>query len=479
LHEFKFDDRILTFPSSDDIHFPTLTVHQTLSFAAASRTPSETRRIDAEGQQLSRSQYTQAFVDILATILGLKHTFNTKVGNDVIRGVSGGERKRVTVAETLAARAKVALFDNSSRGLDSSTALEFVHSLRIGADILKVSVAASIYQAGESLTDLFDKVLVIHDGQQIYYGRLTEAVSYFERLGFKRTPRQTTADFLVACSSGEPAATQLSEDFANIPITSQDQRQAWLASKEAAELRILVDGRLNSLQSSEDDSKVGIAKEMAQARKQDKAKHTRTSSIYTISITMQVRQAIRRRYQIAVGDPSTLIVTAAVSIFQALIIGSVFVQLPANTSAYFSRGGVLFTALLFNSLQSMSEITKGYAQKPIISRHRRLAFIHPAADAFADTLLDLPIRLFSLIPFIIILYFMAGLAVFADQFFVFCGILVLTSFVLAAFFRMLAAIFKEQSAATMVAGIAVIDMVLYTGYAIPRPSMVIWWKVST
>ena len=149
-----------------------------------------------------------------------------------------------------------------------------------------------------------------------------------------------------------------------------------------------------------------------------------------------------------------------------------------NTSTYFSRGGVIFTALLFNCLQTMSEITKGYAQRPIVIRHSRFAFLHPAADALADTLLDIPIRLVSLTLFVVILYFMTNLAQTADQFFIFYGIVVLTTFTMAAFFRMLAAIFQQESAATMVAGIAVIDMVLYAGYAIPRPSMVVWWKVS-
>ena len=129
----------------DDVHFPSLTVWQTLAFAVATRAPQARRRLNLlESQNTeSREGYIKTVVEVLATILGLRHTYNTKVGNDYVRGVSGGERKRVSVAETLASRAKVALFDNSSRGLDSSTALEFVKSLRISTDIANSTTMAA------------------------------------------------------------------------------------------------------------------------------------------------------------------------------------------------------------------------------------------------------------------------------------------------------------------------------------------------
>lgn len=99
----------------------------------------------------------------------------------------------------MASRALIRMFDNSSRGLDSSTALEFVQALRIMTDVGKVATLCSIYQAGESLTQIFDKVLVLWEGHEVYCGPVTEAAAYFNELGFERIDRQTTADFLVAC----------------------------------------------------------------------------------------------------------------------------------------------------------------------------------------------------------------------------------------------------------------------------------------
>ncbi|TVY45496.1 ZEB2-regulated ABC transporter [Lachnellula subtilissima] len=76
-----------------DIHFPQLTVGQTLEFAAQARAPRN--RIPG----VTRDQYAAHMRDVIMAVFGLAHTINTKVGNDFIRGVSGGERKRVSIAE--------------------------------------------------------------------------------------------------------------------------------------------------------------------------------------------------------------------------------------------------------------------------------------------------------------------------------------------------------------------------------------------
>ncbi|KAG1720749.1 hypothetical protein EDB19DRAFT_1963664 [Suillus lakei] len=102
---------------------------------------------------LARSRYPIQFnrdaVDILVRIFGLRHDRNTVVGGAAIHGVSGGEKKRVLIAEALPCRALIGARDNSTRGLDASTALEFVQTLHIGTDIAHLTTVMSIYQAGE------------------------------------------------------------------------------------------------------------------------------------------------------------------------------------------------------------------------------------------------------------------------------------------------------------------------------------------
>ncbi len=88
----------------DDVHFPTLTVEQTLRFAVKTRAPQE--RVGH-----SRAEYVDMMVEVLTTIFGLRHAKGTMVGDAAIRGVSGGEKKRVSIAEAMATRSKLNCWD--------------------------------------------------------------------------------------------------------------------------------------------------------------------------------------------------------------------------------------------------------------------------------------------------------------------------------------------------------------------------------
>lgn len=144
-----------------DVHFPQLTVGQTLNFAAQARAPRN--RILG----VTRKQYAKHMTDVIMAVFGLSHTFNTRVGNDFVRGVSGGERKRVSIAEASLGGSPLQCWDNSTRGLDSATALEFVKTLRLSTDITGSTACVAIYQASQSIYDIFDKVVVLYEGRQV------------------------------------------------------------------------------------------------------------------------------------------------------------------------------------------------------------------------------------------------------------------------------------------------------------------------
>lgn len=156
----------------DDQHFPSLTVWQTLRFSLMNKT------------RKSEKGSIPIIIDALLRMFGITHTRNTLVGNEFVRGVSGGERKRVSIAETLATKSSVACWDNSTRGLDASTALDYAKSLRIMTDVSKRTTFVTLYQAGESIYELMDKVLVIDSGRMLYQGPASEAREYFVNLGF-------------------------------------------------------------------------------------------------------------------------------------------------------------------------------------------------------------------------------------------------------------------------------------------------------
>ena len=176
----------------DDLHYATLSVKNTLSFALKTRTPGKASRNEGE----SRNDYVKEFLRVVTKLFWIEHTLNTKVGDEYVRGVSGGEKKRVSIAEAMITKASVQCWDNSTRGLDASTALEYVEALRSLTNMAQISTSVALYQAGESLYNLFDKVVLIHEGKCLYYGKTTEAAAYFEGLGFTRPARWTTADFV-------------------------------------------------------------------------------------------------------------------------------------------------------------------------------------------------------------------------------------------------------------------------------------------
>lgn len=138
----------LVYQAETDVHFPHLTVGQTLLFASLARTPKN--RIS----NISRDRYAKHMRDVVMAVLGLSHTVDTKLGNDYIRGVSGGERKRVSIAEVMLSQSQLQCWDNSTRGLDSATALQFVKTLRLASNMTNTTTFVALYQASQDAYDV-------------------------------------------------------------------------------------------------------------------------------------------------------------------------------------------------------------------------------------------------------------------------------------------------------------------------------------
>jgi ATP-binding cassette, subfamily G (WHITE), member 2, SNQ2 len=107
-------------------------VAQTLAFALSAKTPGPKGRLPG----VSGWKFNAHAQKILLRILNISHVSGTLVGDEFVRGISGGERKRVGIGEMMSLRACVQCWDNPTRGLDASTSLDFVKSLRVMTDIL-------------------------------------------------------------------------------------------------------------------------------------------------------------------------------------------------------------------------------------------------------------------------------------------------------------------------------------------------------
>ncbi|PHH91761.1 hypothetical protein CDD83_10405 [Cordyceps sp. RAO-2017] len=443
-----------------DKHFPHLTVGQTLEFAASARTPSH--RIEG----LSRKDYCRYIARVVMTVFGLSHTYNTKVGNDFVRGVSGGERKRVSIAEMIVAGSPFSAWDNSTRGLDSATALKFVQSLRTACDLGAHANAVAIYQASQAIYDLFDRAIVLYEGRQIYYGRADRAKAFFEKQGWYCPPRQTTGDFLTSITN--PQERQPRKGMENrTPRTPEDFEAYWHASDEHQELMDELDRHEQQLSEQQHQN-------MAQFREQKnflQSRHTRPKSPYLISIWMQVKLNTKRAYQRMWNDISAPMTQTMSQLVMALIIGSMFYDTPDATVGFYAKGSVLFLAILMNALTAISEISSLYAQRPIVEKHHSYAFYHPSTEAMAGIVADIPIKFATSTVFNIVLYFLSNLRREPSQFFIYFLITYMSIFVMSAVFRTMAAATRTISQAMALAGVLVLALVIYTGFAIRVPQM--------
>ncbi|MCO5553552.1 hypothetical protein L7F22_007075 [Adiantum nelumboides] len=209
----------VVYSEEDDNHNATLTVQRTIDFAL--RLKQSAQRLPEHSKKSLRKEVR----DVFLKMFDIEHTKHTLVGSATVRGVSGGERKRVSIIETLAANPTVVSWDNSSRGLDASTALDYAKSMRVLTDVTQCTMFVSLYQASESIFEQFDKVMVIDDGRCVYFGPRQLARNYFINLGFADRPRQTSADYVTGMTDKYERIFQEGRDESNVPCSPSSSRK--------------------------------------------------------------------------------------------------------------------------------------------------------------------------------------------------------------------------------------------------------------
>ncbi|PHH74283.1 hypothetical protein CDD80_3183 [Ophiocordyceps camponoti-rufipedis] len=408
--------------AEEDAHLATLTVEQTLAFALDVTVPGAT-----PGSR-------QRVLDMLLRIFNMEHARTTAVGH-----LSGGERRRVSMAEMMVTRACVQCWDNSTRGLDASTALDFVRSLRVQTDLYRTATLVSLYQASESIYRLFDRVLVLAEGRQVYFGPAAEARAYFDGLGFvPASPRQTTADYLVACADG-PDPDALSESFG---------RSAAGARLEADLTAYLGECHI---QHGDDD---------------DDNRKRPTRSAYRTPFRLQLWALARRQFALKLQDRFNLTLSWVRSIVIALVLGSLYRSLGRTSASAFSRGGLLFGALFFNALQAFSELAGTMLGRAVVDKHRAYGFHRPSALWIAQMAVDQAFAATEILAFSVVVYLMTELVRDAAAFFIFYLLLLSGNVAMTLVFRIIGCLSRDFDRAIRVAVIVITLLVTTSGYMV-------------
>jgi ABC-type multidrug transport system ATPase subunit/ABC-type multidrug transport system permease subunit len=445
-----------------DVHYPMLSVGTTLYFAALARAPYSLPA------GISREQYAAHMRDVVMSQLGISHIKSTRVGNDFVRGVSGGERKRVTIAEATLSGAPLQCWDNSTRGLDSANAIEFCRTLRTQANVFGVASMVAIYQAPQQAYDTFDKVCVLYEGRQIYFGPARQAQGYFERLGFVCPEGQSTPDFLTSMSS--PSQRTALPGFADrVPRTPADFVKAWMDSTERKEfLSQIADYNVKHPLMAESYQR------FAEQRRLEKSRKQRVRSPYNMSLWRQIQLCLWRDWQRLKADPSVPIVMLAMNLTEVLLVSSIFFGLDNTTSSFYARGASIFILILLNAFGSLLEIMGLYAKRDIVEKHKRYALYHPSAEAIASMIMDMPYKLTNCLCTVILFYFMVNLRQDAGRFFFFLLNSFFVGLSMSMFFRLFASATKTLAQALAPASVMLIAMTLYEGFAIPNEYVLGW-----
>ncbi|XVF07652.1 hypothetical protein REPUB_Repub06bG0158000 [Reevesia pubescens] len=220
LNEF-IPQRTSAYVSEHDLHYVEMTVRETLDFSdrclgvgtryellseLSTREKEARIKPDYEIDAFMKAtavvgQETSLVTEYILKILGLDICADIMIGDDMQRGISGGQKKRVTTGEMLVGPAKVLFMDEISTGLDSSTTFQICNCMRQMVHIMDLTILISLLQPAPETYELFDDIIVLSEGQIVYQGTRENVLDFFEYMGFKCPERKGVADFLQEATS--------------------------------------------------------------------------------------------------------------------------------------------------------------------------------------------------------------------------------------------------------------------------------------
>ncbi|KAG7941932.1 hypothetical protein I3843_16G073600 [Carya illinoinensis] len=177
--------------TQDENLIGTLTVRETISYSAQLRLP----------DKMPWSE-KQALVEGTIIEMGLQDCADTVIGNWHLRGISGGERRRVSIALEILMRPRLLFLDEPTSGLDSASAF-FVTQTLSGLSRDGRTVIASIHQPSSQVFELFDRLCLLSGGKTVYFGEACEAYEFFAQAGFPCPALRNPSDHFLRCVNSD------------------------------------------------------------------------------------------------------------------------------------------------------------------------------------------------------------------------------------------------------------------------------------
>jgi len=470
--------RISGYVVQKDIATGTLTVRENLMFCANLRLPRSVP--PSEKREL---------VDQVLFDLGISHCADTKVGDDMIRGISGGEKKRTCIAIELITSPSVLFLDEPTTGLDASTANSVMRLLSTLAKKGR-TIIFSIHQPRYSIFRLFDSLTLLAKGKMVYHGKLKHALPHFNALGYQCEEHNNPADFFLDVVNGDTHKHIDDVTKTNDNVTKDKNDDV---TKE--EKYDITKGRELVTKSSEDF--VRIARELngkylnSDARKRLEKEFevigevmegkANESWFYNVNkhanpIHYQLKILMKRAALNVIRNPAALAVVMAVNVIIGLLYGVLFFQIGNEISPDVqNRFGVLFNLviyLLFGSISSMEVFLK---EKEVFAHEYASGYYRVFPYFLSKVLADLiPIRTLGPIFFAVTTYWMVGLRTGISEFFTFLIILLALGYASVAMTMFFTCFFSTFVVANTIVSLVFVFSVMFAGLLLNVDSVLPW-----
>ncbi|KAE9099985.1 ABC transporter G family member 34 [Phytophthora fragariae] len=441
-----------------DNHIPTLTVRETFKFAdlCVNGLP--------EDQHDDMRDIAALRTELFLQILGLEGCADTVVGNALLRGVSGGERKRVTVGEVLVGGQSLFLCDEISTGLDSAATFDITKALRTWCNTLGGSVVVALLQPTPEVVEQFDNILMIHEGHMVYHGPRTEILDYYRERGFTCPPRVDPADFLIEVTSGR------GQRYANgsvplkaLPVTAEEFNALFCQSAIYKKTMDAIAKGFNEHQfeSAEDYKKAHSVVNLARSKDR---------SEFGLAFIQSTLLLLNRQKLNWLRDPPLLWGKIIEAILVGLVLGMIYYEVD---SKYYLR--MIFFSIALFQRQAWQQITISFQLRKVFYKQRPRNFFRTSSYAIAETVVQVPVNL--TVSFILgtFFYFMSGLTRSFEKYIVFYLVLACFQHAISAYMTLLSALSPSITVGQALASISVSFFLLFSGNIILADLIPDYW----
>lgn len=464
--------------SQNDVHVGEMTVKETLDFSArcqgvgsryellselANREKAAGILPEAEVDFFMKATAMEGVKSNLQTdytlrILGLDICADTIVGDEMQRGISGGQKKRVTTGEMIVGPTKVLFMDEISTGLDSSTTFQIVKCLQQVVHLGEATILMSLLQPAPETFDLFDDIILISEGQIVYQGPREHVLEFFELCGFRCPERKGTADFLQEVTS------------------SKDQEQYW-AEKDKPYRYIPVSEFAQRFRRFH----VGLHLENELSDPFDRSRSHRAALVFdshAVPATELLKASFAKEWLLIKRNSFVYISKTVQIIITALIASTVFLRTRMHTRNE-EDGMVYVGALLFGMIVNMfngfAELSIAISRLPVFYKQRDLRFYPAWVFTLPNFLLRIPISIMESIVWVGLTYYTIGFAPEASRFFKQLLLVFLIQQMAAGLFRATAGLCRSMIISNTGGALAVLLMFVLGGFILPKDKIPKWW----